>query len=67
MSNEKWIVYSKTFQGIIVALSPLVARWLGVTEDQISQGAAQVVQIFGLLWAFYGNVKRKETVTLLPP
>ena len=69
--DSKFIGFSKTVQGLVVAAIPTVMQLLGVEwgpEDtaQTADIMYQAIQLAGLAWAFYGRVEAKQSLRLKP-
>lgn len=66
-SKDKFILKSKTVQGLILVTLPTLAVLFGFSftdEDKVlfTQTSDALIQLIGGLWAFYGRLTVKEKI-----
>lgn len=68
---DKFFLYSKTIQGILIMLIPLVLQITG-TELPVGEDAAlgnlvtMLFELLGAAWATYGRIKAAGSITVTP-
>jgi hypothetical protein len=68
---EKFFLFSKTIQGILIMLVPLVLQLTGVElpvgEDAgVGSVITMLFELVGAAWATYGRIKATGAVTVKP-
>lgn len=64
----KFAIYSKTLQGVVVMLLPIVARAFGLDlgDADVTELAEAVVSLIGAGWATYGRLAATQRLTVKP-
>ncbi len=68
---EKFILKSKTVQGIVVSILPMLSNLFGfdwTEQDNTELGAILelFVTLVGATWAFYGRMRAGSALRLIP-
>ena len=71
MNKEKFILKSKTCQGLVVMALPMLAsligfQWAGEDNESVNQTIDAALTFVGLAWGLYGRLTAKAVVTVLP-
>lgn len=68
---EKWIIKSKTVQGLVVMSIPMLAtligfEWTGEDNAAVNQTIDAMLTFVGMAWGLYGRLTAKAGVKVLP-
>lgn len=58
--DTKGLLASKTIQGVLIAAAPLLAKWLDISPEFMTEAMMALVQVVGLIYAVYGRYRAEK-------